>query len=144
MASWAETEGLEGVSNWMYVQADEERVHMLKLIHYVNERGGKGIIPAFEQPPVAYSDVKSMFEKVLTHEEYISASINEIVAVCVAEKDFTTQNFIQWFVNEQIQEEKSARTILDKLRILGVGNMYIFDRDIMGLRAAEAPAGTVA
>lgn len=138
MASWAEGQGLEGISTWLYVQSEEERTHMLKLIHYVNERGGTAIIPAFEQPPVEYAGVKPMFEQVLKHEEFISASINEIVAVCIAEKDFTTQNWVQWFVNEQIQEEKSARAILDKLKILGENNLYLFDRDIMSLRAAEA------
>ncbi|MDP4209609.1 MAG: ferritin [Bacteroidota bacterium] len=138
MASWAEGQGLEGISTWLYVQSEEERTHMLKLIHYTNERGGTASIPAFEKPPVEYAGVKPMFEQVLKHEEFISASINEIVAVCIAEKDFTTQNWVQWFVNEQIQEEKSARAILDKLKILGENNLYLFDRDIMSLRAAEA------
>lgn len=140
MASWTESEGLEGISKWLYIQADEERLHMLKIVHYVNERGGKAVIPAFEKPPIEFPGVKPMFEKVLAHEEFISASINDIVAVCEAEKDFTTQNWIQWFVNEQIQEEKSSRAILDKLKILGEGNLYLFDRDILSLRKAEAGA----
>ncbi len=140
MASWTESEGLEGISKWLYIQADEERLHMLKIVHYVNERGGKAVIPAFEKPPIEFSGVKPMFDKVLAHEEFISTSINDIVAVCEAEKDFTTQNWIQWFVNEQIQEEKSSRAILDKLKILGEGNLYLFDRDILSLRKAEAGA----
>ena len=140
MASWAESEGLEGISKWLYIQADEERLHMLKIVHYVNDRGGKAVIPAFEQPPVKFTGVKSMFEKVLEHEEFISASINEIVGVCGSELDFTTHNWIQWFVNEQIQEEKSARTIMDKLKILGETNLYQFDRDILSLRVSEAKA----
>ncbi len=144
MASWAETEGFEGISDWLYIQADEERLHMLKFVHYVNDRGGKGIIPAFEQPPIDYPGIKTMFEKVLAHEEFISASINDIVAVCATEKDFTTQNWVQWFVNEQIQEEKSVRQILDKLKILGENNLYIFDRDILTLRAAEAAPNATA
>lgn len=138
MASWAETHGLEGTAQWLYAQADEERFHMLKIIGYVNERGGKAIIPAFKKPDVDYKNVKNMFDMVLTHEEFITKSINEIVAVCTKEKDFTTLNWIQWFVNEQIQEEKSARAIIDKLNLLGDNNMYIFDKDIFGMRAAEA------
>lgn len=141
MASWAEAEGLEGISQWLYAQADEERMHMLKFVHYVNERGGKGIIPAFNQPPVSYSSVKDMFKEVLKHEQFVSASINEIVAVCIAEKDFTTQNWVQWFVNEQIEEEKNAQAILDKLKLVGDGSLYLFDRDIMGMRGSAVAGG---
>lgn len=140
MASWAEAEGLEGVSNWLYVQAEEERMHMLKLIHYVNDRGGRAVIPAFEKPESNFPNVKVLFEKVLEHEEYVTASINEIVAVCAAEKDFTTQNWIQWFVNEQIEEERSAKNILDKLKLLGENNLYMFDRDIMAMRSSGEKA----
>jgi ferritin len=137
MASWAENEGFEGISKWLYAQAEEEHLHMLKLIHYVNERGGKGIVPAFRQPPASYPSVLELFKEVLKHEQFISASINEIVGVCVSEKDFTTHNWVQWYVNEQIEEEKNARNILDKLKMLGDSPLYIFDRDIMGLRASE-------
>ena len=141
MASWAENEGFQGISEWLYVQADEERMHMLKFIHYINERGGKAILPSFEQPPVAYGSIRDLFKEVLKHEEFVSASIYDIVAVCIAEKDFTTQNWTQWFVNEQIEEEKNAQAILDKLKILGDGSLYLFDRDIMALRAKAAGAG---
>jgi ferritin len=137
MASWAETKGYEGIAKWLHAQADEERMHMLKIISYINERGGQATIPAFEKPPVDYKSVQPMFEQVLHHEEYVSASINEIVAVCEEEKDFTTHNWIQWFVTEQIEEEASARNILDKLNMLGDGPLYMFDRDIMSLRGAE-------
>jgi ferritin len=75
-----------------------------------------------------------MFEAVLEHEQYISASINEIVALAINEKDFTTQSWIQWFVNEQIEEEAQVSAILDKLKLLGEHNMYLFDRDIMSMR----------
>jgi ferritin len=135
MASWAEANGYEGIAKWLYSQAEEERMHMLKLIAYINERGGKAIIPAFEKPPADFKSVQPMFEEVLKHEQYVTASINEIVAVCSNEKDFTTHNWIQWFVTEQIEEEASAKNILDKLNMLGDGPLYMFDRDIMSLRS---------
>ena len=138
MASWAENNGMAGIASWLYVQADEERLHMLKFIKYINERGGKSIIPLFKKPVAEYKSVEDVFSQVLKHEEFVTASINEIVQVTLDLKDYTTQNFLQWFVNEQIQEEASARAILDKLRLVGENNMYIFDRDILGLRAAEA------
>lgn len=135
MASWAENKGFEGVSNWLYVQAEEERVHMLKLVRYVNERDGVAKIPGIKTPPTDFEDVFVMFDKVLAHEKYISGSINEIVAVCFAENDFTTQSWIQWFVTEQIEEESSVKAIIDKLNLLGKNNLYMFDRDIMSMRA---------
>ena len=134
MASWAEAKGIAGVAEWLYIQSDEERLHMLKFIKYINERGGQAVVPAFKQPGNDYTSVKKMFEEVLKHEQFISASINEIVALCVTEKDFTTQHWIQWFVNEQIEEEANATKILDKLNLIGDSNLYLFDRDIMSLR----------
>jgi ferritin len=143
MASWAENKGFSGVADWLYAQAEEERVHMLKLVHYVNERDGMAVVPGIEQPPTEFGDIQVMFEKVLEHEQFISASINEIVAVCIKENDFTTHNWIQWFVTEQIEEEASARTILDKLQLVGKNNMYMFDRDIMSMRGAgDTASGT--
>jgi ferritin len=133
MASWAEIKGLNGIAQWLYAQSEEERVHMLKLIGYINERGGKAIVPAFKQPPVDQKSVKALFEEVLKHEQYVSASINEIVALCIEEKDYTTHNWIQWFVSEQIEEEASAQKILDKIALLGE-HFYILDRDIMSFR----------
>jgi ferritin len=140
MASWAEVQGMPGISEWLYIQSDEERLHMLKLVKFINERGGKASIPAFKQPGTDFPSVKSMFEDVLKHEQFISSSINDIVAVCITEKDFTTQNWLQWFVNEQIEEESNAMKILDKLNLIGDSSLYLFDRDIMSLRNAAAGA----
>jgi len=141
MASWAENKGFEGVSNWLYAQAEEERVHMLKLVKYVNERDGIAIIPGIDTPPSDFGDVFEAFDAVLKHEKFISGSINDIVAVCIAENDYTTQNWIQWFVTEQIEEEASVKAIIDKLNLLGKQNLYMFDRDIMSMRGeGEASA----
>jgi ferritin len=142
MASWAEVKGMAGIAQWLYIQSDEERLHMLKLVKYINERGGKAIIPAFKQPGKEFTSVKKMFEEVLKHEQFITDSINGIVAVCGVEKDFTTQNWIQWFVNEQIEEEANATKILDKLNLLGDHGLYLFDRDIMSLRTSAGSGNT--
>jgi ferritin len=138
MASWAENQGFEGVSEWLYAQAEEERVHMLKIVRYVNERDGEATIPGIEKPPTDFGNIADMYDKVLEHERYISASINEIVGVCLDEKDFTTHNWIQWFVDEQIEEEASVKAIIDKLKLLGSQSLYLFDRDIMSMRGSEA------
>jgi ferritin len=135
MAIWAETNGLAGVAGWLYAQADEEKMHMLKFVKYINERGGKAVIPALKKPVAEYKSVEDIFREVLKHEEFVTASINEIVAMTLDEKDFNTHNFLQWFVTEQLEEEASVRSIIDKVRLVGKNNMYQFDRDILGLRS---------
>jgi ferritin len=134
MAVWAETNGFSGVASWLYAQSEEERLHMLKFIRYVNERGGKAVIPALKKPEPEYRSVEDVFREVLKHEEFVTASINEIVALTLDEKDFNTHNFLQWFVMEQVEEEASVRNILDKVKLVGKNNMYEFDRDILSLR----------
>jgi ferritin len=132
MASWAENNGLNGTSKFMYTHADEERFHMLKLVKFVNERGGKAIIPSIGQPPTEFDNLKSVFELLLKHEISVTDSINNLVDICLQEKDYTTHNFVQWYVSEQLEEEALARTILDKLKLIGDdnGGMYMFDRDL--------------
>lgn len=134
MASWAENKGLPGIAAWLYAQADEEKMHMLKFIKYVNERGGHAVIPAFEKPPVKFKGAEEMFGEVLKHEQFVSASINEVLAEAMKENDFSTANWVQWFVNEQIEEESNVRLILDKIALAGTTGLYFLDRDIMGLR----------
>jgi ferritin len=140
MASWCEKSGFKGIAQWMYIQSGEERLHMLKFVAYINERGGHAIVPQLKQPPVEHGSIKEMFEAVLKHELFISDSINTIVGVSIDEKDFTTNNWIQWFVTEQIEEEASVSEILDKLNMGGDENMYLFDKDIVGFRAKATPA----
>lgn len=144
MAVWAEVKGLEGVSNFMYDQSDEEREHMLKLVKFVNERGGHAHISELKAPSVTFQSYKELFEKLLEHEIFASESINELVHISLQEKDYATHNFLQWYVAEQIEEEAMARTILDKVNMIGddKGGLYLFDRDIQQLTissAAETP-----
>lgn len=143
MASWAETNGFSGVAAWLYSQAEEERLHMLKFIKYINERGGKAVMPALKKPDAEFKSVEDVFKEVLKHEEFVTESINEIVSLTLDEKDFNTHNFLQWFVFEQVEEEASVRTILDKVRLVGNNNMYQFDRDILSLRTPPANAQVI-
>jgi len=132
MASWAETKGLNGTAQFLYLHSDEERMHMLKLVKFVNERGGHAVVPALPQPPTEFNDLNSIFQTLLDHEVMVSEMINKVVDVCLQEKDYTTHNFMQWYVSEQIEEEALARTILDKLNMIGSdkGGLYLFDRDL--------------
>ena len=145
MASWAETQGLSGTSGFMYKQSEEERFHMLKLVRFVNERGGKAIIPGFDTPPTEFDSVNNVFELLLSHEITITQSINDLVEVCLEEKDYTTHNFIQWYLSEQLEEEASARAILDKVKLIGEdkAGLYLFDRDLENSTIVAASANTV-
>lgn len=147
MASWAEVKGLEGISGFMYAQSEEERTHMLKLIKYVNERGGHAKISALEQPKSDFGSFQKMFQELYDHEIFVSKSINELVHVTLEERDYATHNFLQWYVAEQIEEEALARTILDKINLIGndKGGLYLFDRDVQQITADSAakPDGEV-
>jgi len=140
MASWAEVQpGLNGVTDFFFKQSEEERIHMLKLMRYINERGGFAVVPSLAQPSITFKALKKMFEEFLKHEIKVSESINELVDLALKEKDFATHNFLQWYVSEQIEEEHLARTLNDKLELVGddKGGIYLFDRDIMLLRGPE-------
>lgn len=135
MASWTERNGFGGVSKWMLAQAQEETEHALKFLSYVNSRGGEAIISAIDAPPSEFNDIKDVFEKTLEHEQYVTASINEIVKVTIDENDYTSSQWMQWFVTEQIEEEENVNAILDKIKLIGnSGNYYHFDNDILGMR----------
>ena len=143
MAAWAEVQGFEGIATFMYKQADEERQHMLKLVKYVNQRGGEATIPAVAEPKLDHSSFKTLFTQLFEHEVYVSSCINELVHVSLQERDYATHNFLQWYVSEQIEEEATARTILDKINLIGddKGGLYVFDNDMKtfsGQAAADA------
>ena len=135
MASWSEIKGLEGVSQFMYAQSDEERLHMLKFFKYINERGGHAMVSELSAPALEFGSIKNMFETLFKHEVFVSQTINELVHISLKEKDYATHNFLQWYVAEQIEEEAQARTILDKINLIGddKGGLYLFDNDIKRL-----------
>jgi ferritin len=96
MGSWAEIQpGLKGVTRFFFRHSDEERMHMLKLIHYINERGGFAVIPALVQPVLTFVSLKKAFEELFAHEVKVSESINELVDIALTEKDYATHNFLQ-------------------------------------------------
>ncbi len=139
MASWAETLGFEGVSTFMYAHSDEERQHMLKLVKFINERGGHAKVSSLNAPPIEFGSFKDMFQKLFEHEVRVSKSINDLVEITLKEKDYATHNFLQWYVSEQIEEEALARNILDKINLIGddKGGLYLFDNDVKRLIGAQ-------
>lgn len=142
MASWAENQGFEGIATFMYSQSEEERMHMLKLVRYINQRGGEANIPQIEEPKLDHTSFKTLFTQLFEHEVMISKSINELVHITLQEKDYATHNFLQWYVAEQIEEEATARTILDKINLIGddKGGLYMFDNDMKNFTGVQSLA----
>jgi len=139
MASWADVQpGLDGVSRFFQQQSDEERIHMVKLMKYINERGGLAVVPALEKPPLKFKSLEQVFKQFFNNEKQVSESINGLVDMALAEKDYATYNFLQWYVAEQIEEEMIARKLNEKLEMIGTdkSGLYLFDRDIVTFRAS--------
>ena len=132
MASWVESKGLNGTAKFLYAHSDEERFHMLKLIKFINERGGKAIIPGLKEPKKEFNTLESVFEQLLEHEILVTKNINNVVDTCLKEKDYTTHNFMQWYVSEQLEEEALARVMLDKIKLIkgDSAGIYLSDRDL--------------
>ncbi len=141
MASWAEIQpGINNVTEFFYRHSEEERQHMLKLVHFINERGGFAVVPALSQPTLTYPSINHAFKELLKHEIMVSESINNLVDISLTEKDYATHNFLQWYVAEQIEEEALARTLNDKLEMIGddKSGLYMFDSDILNVSVGSS------
>ena len=132
MASWCEQGGLEGSAKFMHRQSDEERAHMLRIFNYINEVDGHAITPAIKQPPLQFESVRSLFSEVYEHEKKVTASINSLVDMCYEENDYGTLNFLQWYIQEQREEEALMRTIIDKIKLIGDGpqSLFYIDKEV--------------
>ena len=142
MASWMDAEGFEGSAAFFYKQSDEERMHMLKILHFINDNDGHAIVPAIEAPPKSFKDFHTFFKNVLDQEQKVTASIHELVNTALKERDHAAHNFLQWYVSEQMEEEKQVKSILNKLKIIGKdgSGLYLLDREL-GEMAANAAGG---
>ncbi len=128
MASWCDRCGYRYAAKFLYKHAEEERSHMMKIFHYINDMGGQAIHPAIEQPKTIFSSFRNVFELVFSHEVDVTKQIHNLVDRCLATKDFATFNFMQWFVQEQIEEENLARRALELFGVVegdGVGHHMI-------------------
>lgn len=134
-ASWADDLGYNGVANFLFRHAQEERNHMMKILEYILERGGKVKIEAIPAPPNDPSNMQQCFERVFEHEVENSESIYSLVKMSFDEQDWASWNFLQWFVKEQTEEETLALNLLDKIKIAGGSKasedaLYALDRDL--------------
>ncbi len=141
MAAYFDDLGLTGFSNWMRVQYQEEMFHAFKMYDYVLDQDGEVRLLAIDQPPHDFHSAENVFKTTLDHERKVTAMINNIMDLAVVEKDHATNIFMQWFVTEQIEEEATAKDILQQIKLAGATpqGLFLLDREL-GQRVYTPPA----
>ncbi len=142
MESYFRSTNMGGFANWMRVQTQEEVSHAMKIYDYVDERGGRALLAPIEGPQTEWDSPLAAFEAAYAHEQKVTALINDLVDLAIGEKDHATNNFLQWFVAEQVEEEASADEIVQRLKMMkdAPGGMFMLDREL-GQRTFTPPAG---
>ena len=132
MSAWFSARDLDGIANYFRVQSKEELMHADKMFDYLNDVGSEIIIGQIDQPPHVFADAKVVFEKALEHEKIVTQSIFNILKNANEEGDFATVSFLQWFVNEQVEEEASASQLVTKIKMVcdNPSAMYLFDQEL--------------
>ena len=141
MESYFKSLNLNGFDTWMRVQTQEEMMHAMKIYDFINERGGRVILKSIEGPPAKWDSPLAVFEAVYAHEQKVTGLINALVDLAIEEKDHATNSFLQWFVNEQVEEESTADEIVKQLKMMenAPGGMFMLDREL-GQRVLTPPA----
>jgi ferritin len=144
MSAHFQSVNLAGFANWMRVQWQEELAHALKFYDYVNERGGRVVLQAVEAPPSAWDSPLALFEHVYQHEQKVTGMINKLVDLAVEARDHATNNFLQWFVAEQVEEEASANDVVQKLKLVGddASALFMIDRELAQRVFVQPPTAT--
>ena len=132
MAAYCESVNFKGFSHWMRIQAKEEYAHAMKIFDYLIDRGGRVQIRAVTEPPNEYKSPRDVFEKTLAHEKDVTKKVHKLYELALQEKDYATQALLQWFITEQVEEEKTSRQIVDTLRTIGTNTsgLYMLDREL--------------
>lgn len=141
MESYFKSLNHNGFANWMRVQTQEEVSHAMKIYDFINERGGRVMLKAIEGPETQWKSSLEVFEAIYNHEQKVTALINGLVDLAIEEKDHATNSFLQWFVNEQVEEEASADEIVQQLKMMkdAPGGIFMIDREL-GQRVFTPPA----
>jgi ferritin len=132
MSAFFQSKSLSGFAGWMRVQAQEEMVHAMKFYDFINERGGRVILEPIEAPPTDWDSPLATFEAVYEHEQKVTGLINELVELALEKHDHATNIFLQWFVSEQVEEEATAGTLVDKLKLIGkdANGLFMLDSEL--------------
>lgn len=140
MSAYFESINLPGFANWMRCQAQEELVHAMKFYNFMNDRGGRVSLAAIDGPPVKWESPLHAFQDAYAHEQKVTALINNLVDLATAGKDHASTSFLQWFVNEQVEEESSADKVVQQLHLAGENGsgLFMIDREL-GTRTFVMP-----
>ena len=140
MEAYFKSLNLNGFANWMRVQTQEEIAHAMKIYEFINERGGRITLKAIDGPETKWSSPLAVFKAVYEHEQKVTGLINNLVDLAIKEKDHATNTFLQWFVNEQVEEESSADEMVHQLKMMekAPGGMFMLDREL-GQRVFTPP-----
>jgi len=129
MASYAAGLEMTGFQSWLLTQADEEQLHATKFVNYLNDRGERALIKGFEDPKNDYSSLLEAFEDGLAHEKIVTQRINNLMSLALEDKDFATSNFLNWYIDEQVEEESSFTTVINKLKMVGDSAIGLYQLD---------------
>ncbi|HET7481204.1 MAG TPA: ferritin [Rubrobacteraceae bacterium] len=142
MAAYCESANLPGFAAWMRAQAREEMEHAMKFYDFILDRNGRVVLRAIEEPVVEFGSPLEVFERALEHERKVTAMINDLYGLSVKENDYASQTFLQWFVTEQVEEEKNAGDVVETLKMVGDRSeaLFLLDRELGQRRAGEQPA----
>lgn len=141
MAAYCESVDLKGFANWMRIQVQEELAHVTKFYDYIHERDGKVLLAAIDGPPTSWDSPVAAFIETLKHEQGVTSRVSNIVKAALEENDFATHTFLQWFITEQVEEEATARDVLQKVKMVGDSGdgLFLVDREL-GQRVFTPPA----
>lgn len=144
MSAYCDGLNLPGLARWMRAQAQEEAKHAMKIFDHILDRGGRVELAQIDRPPIQFSSAREIFEQAHHHEQQVTASINRVYGLAMDERDFASRVFLDWFVQEQVEEEKTSGLLAEQLRMVGEDRpgLLMLDRDLGQRRsgAAEAPA----
>ena len=141
MAAYFESTNLAGFSRWMRVQSQEEMEHAMKFYDFILDRGGRVVLQAMEQPVVEFGSPLEVFERALEHERKVTAMINDLYGLALRENDYASQTFLQWFVTEQVEEEKNTGDVVETLKMIGDKSeaLFLLDRELGQRENGEEP-----
>ena len=140
MSAWADEQNLNGAASWLRLQWQEELLHATKLVDYIAQRGGRLRLKAIAEPPMQYTSLLECFRAVLHHEEDVSVAINNLYDQAAKEKDYATQTLLDWYVNEQVEEENAPAEIISMLELAGdsPSGLLIVDRQLASRTTADS------
>lgn len=139
MSAYCTARNLTGFARWMQLQAKEEVTHGMKIYQFIEDRSGRVTLAAIEQPPQEFKSALDLVQQVQQHEEMVSGEINKLFELSVKEKDYATQVFLQWFLTEQVEEEKNSTSLVERLKIAGddKGGLLLIDQEVGSRATAE-------